>query len=208
MWVSCKNHVDDLWRLSSPIPNQSSTSQSRLLRNFFSEVLTMTCLHISFTDFTSGPNFLRSNFSVAFCPTPAHLWGAWFCLLFGPLLGSCRQQRLFPLPSLLKLNNPSCFSISSYVMCSSPVHLGGSPPDSCSKVVCCSSCASRKCWLEGKNCLLDLLAMLLLLLPGYGQPSLLKNVLLLSGNGCFRALCVCDKRWLILKCRKLVSTFR
>lgn len=128
MWVSCKNHVDDLWRLSSPIPNQSRTSQSRLLRNFFSEVLTMTCLHISFTDFTSGPNFLRSNFSVAFCPTPAHLWGAWFCLLFGPLLGSCRQQRLFPLPSLLKLNNPSCFSISSYVMCSSPVHLGGSPP--------------------------------------------------------------------------------
>lgn len=103
-------------------------------------------------DFTTGPNFLHSNLSVAFHPAPAHLWGAWVHLLFGPPLDSCRQQRLFLLPSLFKLNNPSCFSISSYLMCSSPIRLRGSPPDSCSKVLCCLSCGSCKCCVEGKNC--------------------------------------------------------
>lgn len=179
----------DLWRLSNPVSTQIRPNHSRLFRKLSAYLfLCLTTSMVRNKQTQSGHNFMHSNLSFDFCPTPAHLWGAWVCLLFGPLLGSCRQQRFFTLPSLLKLNNPSCFSISSYVMSSSPVHLGGSPPGSWSNVLCCSSSGSRKCCIEG-NCFVYLLAVLLLLLPGCGQPSLLKNMLRLSGNGCLRALC-------------------
>lgn len=203
--ISFKNLVDDLWKCSNPIPNQKRINKSRLCKNFISKVFWLWPVSISLSVFffiSTLQNKQTSHLVQVFCiPTyllpfvlPLHTSeepGSVFSL---PLCWVSIDSRTFSLYLLFQSGTISTDSASACMSCA-PAH----PPWwFCSRL--------RQHWdvlllLQGsqpkeerKKCFLDLLTVLLLLLPGCGWPSVMKNMVLLSGNGCLRALSVSDRR--------------
>lgn len=180
--------------------------------------LTVTCLHLSFC-ICSFPWYkinrlhTQSKFSasqltcclLSYPCTPLRSLG-----LFSPCPSTRYLQTAESFPFTFSFEVEQSQLIQHLLVCHvlQPIQLGGSAPGSGSAVMCCSCCGACSCWVGRNKWFHDLLTVFLLLLPGCGWPSLLKNILLLSDNGCLRALYVSDRRWLILKRSELASTLR